>query len=214
MRFSWDRRFRGIVTDRRANVDGVNLPNLITTLRLLLIPPFVYLMGRAGHSAPDGIEMGTSAWLAATIFAVASYSDWLDGWLARSRGMVTKLGQFLDPLADKLLIGAAMITLVSYRRFPLWAAVVIGVREVLISILRSMALRRGRDMPATLPGKIKTAFQVPMVLVWLLPRRGALVIVQDLSVYLSVILTLLSGALYATKTTKLLKPDAKADVES
>lgn len=188
----------------------MNLPNLITTLRLLLIPPFVYLMQRAGHSTPDGIVMGTSAWLAAVIFAVASYSDWLDGWVARSRGIVTKLGQFLDPLADKLLIGAAMFTLVAYRGFPLWAAFVIGVREVLISILRSVALRRGRDMPATLPGKIKTAFQVPMVLVWLLPRRGALVMVQDVSVYLSVILTLVSGAMYATRTSKLLSRDAKS----
>ncbi|HVF12891.1 MAG TPA: CDP-diacylglycerol--glycerol-3-phosphate 3-phosphatidyltransferase [Actinomycetota bacterium] len=188
----------------------MNLPNLITTLRLVLIIPFVYLMQRAGHSTPDGIVMGTSAWLAAAIFAVASYSDWLDGWLARSRGLVTKLGQFLDPLADKLLIGSAMVTLVAYRRFPLWAALVIGVREVLISILRSMALKRGRDMPATLPGKIKTAFQVPMVLVWLLPRRGALVIVQDVSVYLSVILTLVSGVMYAAKTSKLLSRDAKA----
>ncbi len=188
----------------------MNLPNLITTLRLLLIPPFVYLMKQAGHGTSKGIVMGTSAWMAAVLFAIASYSDWLDGWLARSRGSVTRLGQFLDPLADKLLIGAALATLIAYRRFPIWAAVVIGVREVLVSVLRSLALRRGNDMPATLPGKIKTAFQVPMVLVWLLPRNGLLQPAQDVAVYVAVLLTLVSGAMYASRTSKLLSRDPQA----
>lgn len=118
--------------------------------------------------------------------------------------MITPLGQFLDPLADKLLVGVALLGLVLIRDFPLWAALVIIGRELAISILRTAGLRRGRSMPATIHGKIKTALQVPMVLIWLMPRRGAMVTVQDVVMWLAVAFTVISGAQYLMRARRLL----------
>lgn len=130
---------------------------------------------------------------AAAVFTLAALTDWLDGYLARASADVTRFGQFMDPLADKLLIGAALVALVQLYRFPLWAAVVIAVRELVVSLFRSVKLRGGYSIPASSSGKIKTAIQVPMVLVWLLPRSGIIQTAQDIAVYLVVALTLWSG---------------------
>jgi CDP-diacylglycerol--glycerol-3-phosphate 3-phosphatidyltransferase len=119
---------------------------------------------------------------------------------------VTRLGIFMDPLADKLLVGAALAVLVSLRGFPYWAAVVIVVREVAISLLRSAALRRGRSMPASWFGKLKTATQLPMVVAWLLPREGSLVFIQDALAVAAVAFTILSGMQYLSKAGELLAP--------
>ena len=118
--------------------------------------------------------------------------------------MITPLGQFLDPLADKLLVGVALLGLVLIRDFPLWAALVIIGREFAISILRTAGLRRGRSMPATIHGKIKTALQVPMVLIWLMPRRGTMLTVQDVVMWLAVAFTVISGAQYLMRARGLL----------
>lgn len=180
--------------------------NFVTMVRILLIPVFVVLMFMAGPSRPREPAVHAASYFAFIIFSVAAMSDSLDGYLARRFNRVTRLGQFLDPLADKLLIGAALITLVMLRGFPAWAAIVILTREVAVSVLRSMALRRGRDLPASRTGKIKTALQIPTVMLWLLPRGGWISIAQDLSVIVAVILTLLSGIQYFMRTRELLRP--------
>jgi CDP-diacylglycerol--glycerol-3-phosphate 3-phosphatidyltransferase len=140
------------------------------------------------------------------VFAVAAVSDSLDGYLARRHKRVTSFGQFLDPLADKLLVGAALVTLVAFRDFPAWAAIVIVIREVAVSLLRVAAAGRGRSLPANMVGKLKTAVQIPTVMIWLLPRADEVAIVQDLVLWLAVVLTVVSGVMYFARTRELLAP--------
>lgn len=138
----------------------MNLPNVITIVRIAMIPVFVWF------SYSDSKEAAVVAFI---VFFVASASDSLDGYLARKNGTVSRLGEFLDPLADKLLIGAALVVLVDTRGFPLWAAAVIAVREVLVQIFRTRIVSGGGTLPASTMGKTKTLVQISMVCWWLLP---------------------------------------------
>lgn len=110
-----------------------------------------------------------AAYLAAALFVVAGVTDGLDGYLARRHASVTRMGQWLDPLADKALITAPVVALVIVGGFPLWAAAVIVVREFAVSLLRAWLGTRGRAMPASWWGKVKTAAQLLVVLLYLLP---------------------------------------------
>ncbi len=137
----------------------MNLPNAITVARVLLVPVFLVLAyggTRSSHAA------------AFAVFLVASLSDSLDGYLARRWDIVTSTGQYLDPLADKLLVGAALVVLVTERRFPWWAAAIIVVREIAVSVLRTRIVSTGGKLPASGAGKVKTVLQVAMVGWWLL----------------------------------------------
>lgn len=138
----------------------MNLPNAITVARIALVPVFVIF----AYS-----ETTSGAVTAFVLFLVASLSDFVDGYLARRSGVVTGIGEFLDPLADKLLVGAALWTLVDARGFPLWAALVIAAREVVIQILRIRVVNSGGRLPASRLAKLKTVFQIVMVCWWLLP---------------------------------------------
>lgn len=189
----------------------MNWANVVTFGRIALVPVFVALMYADSRGASTGQGSTHAApWLAIAVFVVASLTDSLDGYLARRNKQVTRLGTFMDPLADKLLVGAALVVLVTLRGFPLWAALIIAVREVAVSLLRSAALRRGRSMPASRFGKAKTAIQLPMVVAWLLPRAGPgwawMAVVQDVAVVAAVAFTILSGAQYFLKTRELLAP--------
>lgn len=138
----------------------MNLPNWLTVGRIALVPVFLMLAYQdtaAGYLGALGV------------FVVASATDQLDGHLARKHGAVTRLGQFLDPTADKLLIGAALLVLVTARAFPLWAALVIALREVAVQILRTRIVSAGGDLPASAAGKLKTGTQIALVAWWLLP---------------------------------------------
>jgi CDP-diacylglycerol--glycerol-3-phosphate 3-phosphatidyltransferase len=182
-------------------------PNAVTIARIASIPAFLWFMfnGAVRHSSAT---TSANTWIAFVIFAVAAASDFLDGYLARRLDSITSLGQFLDPLADKLLVGAALVGLVALRDLPVWAAIVIVAREILVSALRTVGLRRGNSMPASFPGKVKTAIQIPMVLVWMMPRAGGIEVTQNIVMYLAVVLTVGSGILYFTKSKQLL---ARAD---
>lgn len=180
----------------------MNPANVITWTRIALIPLFVYLMYRVGDSA----TMEPALWVAVAVYLVATLSDYLDGYLARKLDIITPMGQFLDPLADKLLVLAALVCLILFRGFPVWAAVVIVLREVAIVVLRSAAMRRGNSMPAAHHAKNKTAIQLVMVLAWLFPRTGPLVTVQDVLLYAAVAVTAYSGIRYALLSKKLLTP--------
>lgn len=138
----------------------MNLPNAITFARIALVP--VFLVFAFGDS--DAAQL-----TALGVFTLASLSDSLDGYLARKHGTITRLGQFTDPLADKLLVGGALLVLVADEGFPLWAALVIGVREVAVQVLRITRTTGGRTMPASPFAKAKTATQIGMVAWWLLP---------------------------------------------
>ncbi len=108
-----------------------------------------------------------AATLALVLFLVASLSDFVDGYLARKHDMITRMGQFLDPTADKLLVGAALVVLVDLRDFPLWAALVIAIRELAVQILRTEIVRGGGTLPASAGGKLKTLLQVTLISLWL-----------------------------------------------
>lgn len=141
-----------------------------------------------------------AAYAAAAIFVVAAATDGLDGYLARRDRSITRLGQWLDPLADKLLVAAPIVALVVVDVFPLWAAVVIVAREFGVSVLRAWLGTRGRAMPASGWGKVKTAAQMLVVILYLLPDLGA--VAKDVRFWLLVVavaLTVWSGLDYAIK---------------
>ncbi|HEX2053926.1 MAG TPA: CDP-diacylglycerol--glycerol-3-phosphate 3-phosphatidyltransferase [Actinomycetota bacterium] len=180
----------------------VNPANVVTWARIAMIPVFVYLMYQAGSSRRLSLEL----WLAVTVYLVATFSDYLDGYLARKLDVITPMGQFLDPLADKFLVLAALVCMMLFRGFPLWATLVIVIREVAIVVLRSAAMKRGNSMPAAHHAKNKTALQLVMVLAWLFPRTGYLIPVQNALLVAGVAITVYSGVRYGMLGRKLLTP--------
>jgi CDP-diacylglycerol--glycerol-3-phosphate 3-phosphatidyltransferase len=164
----------------------LNIPNVLTVIRILLVPVLVVALLE---------KTGGGDLLAAVVFAVASVTDAIDGRLARSRNAVTTFGKLMDPIADKLLVMAALIALVSLNRLEAWVAMVIIAREFAVTVLRVAAgTQQGVVISASSFGKLKTAVQVAMVMV-LIAVHGRPVWV-DLLVYTTVVITVLSGADY------------------
>ena len=144
----------------------MNLPNALTVIRIFLVPLLVVVLltefeGRQILGVPKEV-------IAAAIFGVASFTDWLDGYLARRRRQVTWVGQILDPIADKLLISAAFISLVQLDLAPAWMVALIIGREFAITGLRSLAYNKGIIIPASPLGKIKMGSQVACILMLIL----------------------------------------------
>ena len=166
-------------------VPHLNLANAFTMLRVVLVPVFGWLLVVRDPSAPV---------LAAIVFAFAAATDGVDGWVARRLHLVSGLGQFLDPLADKLLIGTALVALAADERLEWWALGVILVREVAVSVWRIVLARRGRSMPASRLGKLKTGAQILAVL--LLTALDAGHIVAMFVLYVALALTVLSAYRY------------------
>jgi CDP-diacylglycerol--glycerol-3-phosphate 3-phosphatidyltransferase len=148
----------------------MNLPNALTVTRIFLVPLLVVVLLTKfeGHLI-FGIPR---ALVAAAIFGLASLTDWLDGHLARRRGQVTALGRMMDPLADKLLTSAALISLVQLDLAPAWMVTVIIGRELAITGLRSLASARGAGFGASRLGKIKMAAQVTAIMLLILGLDG------------------------------------------
>lgn len=170
----------------------MSLPNWVTVARIALAPLFLVL----GYGDSTG-----SSLLALAVFGVASASDSLDGYLARRDETATRLGAFLDPLADKLLVGAALVVLVDARGFPLWAAIVIALREVVVQVLRTRIVGRGGSLPASRMAKLKTVTQIGMVCWWLVPW-GSTNAGHWLWLGAAVATTLWSGAEYLLKNNR------------
>jgi CDP-diacylglycerol--glycerol-3-phosphate 3-phosphatidyltransferase len=144
----------------------VNLPNAITIGRIFLVPLLVVvLLTKFEGRQILGVRKEL---VGAAIFGIASLTDWLDGYLARRRNQVTPLGQFMDPLADKLLITAALVSLVQLDLAQSWMVVVILGREIAVTVLRSLAQSRNVSIPASPLGKFKMASQVTAVLLLIL----------------------------------------------
>src|SRR5436305_8866525 len=164
----------------------LNVPNVLTVVRMLLVPVLIVALLE---------KTGGGDLLAAIAFAVASLTDAIDGYLARSRNWVTTFGKLMDPIADKLLIVAALITLVSLARLEAWVAMVIIAREFAVTVLRVAAgTQQGVVIAASPLGKLKTAFQVAMVLVLIAVHGRPLWV--SLLVYATVLVTVMSGADY------------------
>ncbi len=132
-----------------------NIPNTLTLLRIALIPVMAFLLLSPSREA---------GFWAAAVFAVASTTDWLDGYLARRMGIVTTFGKFLDPIADKLIVMAALIMILPFDRVPAWMVLVILGREIIITGLRGLASTEGIVIPASNLGKFKTIFQIVAIL--------------------------------------------------
>ncbi|MGI6343746.1 MAG: CDP-diacylglycerol--glycerol-3-phosphate 3-phosphatidyltransferase [Bacillota bacterium] len=168
----------------------MNLPNRVTVARILLVPIFVYFVL---HKLPY------SQFIAAGIFIVAAGTDGLDGYLARKRKEITNLGKLLDPLADKLLIAAAMISLVEADVLPGWVAIVIISRELAVTGLRSMAAAEGIVIPASTVAKFKTFSQIVAIVGMLLENYPFSLIsfpFTSITIGIAVFLTVLSGLEY------------------
>ena len=138
----------------------MTLPNKITLARIALVPVFMLFALADFH--------GYEGYLAAFIFAVAAFTDGLDGHIARSRNQITTLGKFLDPLADKLLISAALIILVEIDKVSSWIAVLIICREFAVTGMRTIAVKEGVVIAASIWGKLKTVTQIAAILCLLL----------------------------------------------
>src|ERR671930_928782 len=164
----------------------LNLPNALTLVRILLVPVLVVALT---------VETPGGSTIAAVVFALAALTDGLDGYIARQRHSVTTFGKVMDPVADKLLIAAALVALVSLDRLQPWVAMVIIAREFAVSGLRIAAGQQGVVIPASKLGKAKTIVQVAAVLALIASSDSNVAWVQAL-VYSMVALTVVSGADY------------------
>lgn len=170
----------------------VNVANAVTVGRILCTPPLLLLM----------LATSEGSLVAAGCFAVLALSDVLDGYLARSRQLITTFGKLLDPVADKLLIGSALVALVHTGRLAAGVAAVILLREALVSWLRYVAYRRGAVIAAGQLGKAKMALQVALVLVLLATGAADAAWVQVL-VVATVVMTIASGLAYLSALPRL-----------
>ncbi|HEV2858268.1 MAG TPA: CDP-diacylglycerol--glycerol-3-phosphate 3-phosphatidyltransferase [Solirubrobacterales bacterium] len=163
----------------------LNLPNFLTLLRILAVP--VVVVALLGET-PNGDAF------AAAVFALAALTDGLDGYFARSRDSVTTFGKLMDPLADKLLITAALLSLVSLHRLAPWIAMVIIAREIAVTGLRAIAAERGLVIAASWLGKLKTVLQIAAVIALIAADPSPFWV--DVLVYVAVAVTVVSGADY------------------
>jgi CDP-diacylglycerol--glycerol-3-phosphate 3-phosphatidyltransferase len=163
----------------------LNVPNVLTLLRILAVPVIVVaLLGET----PNGDA------LAAGVFALAAFTDGLDGYIARRRHDVTTFGKLVDPLADKLLIVAALVSLVSLGRLAAWVAMVIIARELAVTVLRAVAVEQGVVISASWLGKLKTVLQVAAVFALIIWNPSPTSV--DVLVYVALAVTVISGVDY------------------
>lgn len=192
----------------------MNLANKLTMLRIFLVPLFLIFI------AATEIPYGT--FIATFIFIIASLTDQLDGYIARSRNQITTFGKFMDPLADKLLVTAALISLVDLQVVPAWAAVVIIAREFAVSGLRTIAASDGKVIAASWWGKIKTVIQIVAIISLLIQVnigsseylinlvsgstffRGLIVYAPKYLLLAAVLITIISGYDYFKKNRKVI----------
>jgi len=174
----------------------MNLPNTLTVARIFLVPVLVSVLltkfeGRVVLGLP--VEL-----VAAAIFGIASLTDWLDGYLARRRKQITTTGQILDPLADKLLISATLISLVQLDLVQSWMVAVIIGREIAVTGLRNLAYSRGLTMPASGLGKLKMASQVTAILLLILgwERMPALLVLGQGAMWVVLVTSIVSAIDY------------------
>ncbi|MPM45753.1 CDP-diacylglycerol--glycerol-3-phosphate 3-phosphatidyltransferase [bioreactor metagenome] len=183
----------------------MNLPNKLTALRILMIPLFMIITLFPfdwGTLAVAQSQIAVNQLVGAVIFAIASFTDWLDGYIARRDGLVTNFGKFADPLADKMLVATALIVLVGQGLAPSWVVSIIISRELAVTGLRLLLVKEGEVMAAAWPGKIKTATQMVAIILLFLdnfPFQAIGIPVADIMLYLCLVFTIYSGVDYFIK---------------
>ena len=178
----------------------MNLPNKLTILRVIMIPFFVFFL-------LSGVGGSASKWIALVIFAAASITDTLDGYIARRDNLITDFGKFMDPLADKLLVCSALICFVELDKLPAWMVIIIIAREFIISGFRLVASDNGIVIAASYWGKFKTTFQMISVIL-LIVRIPALTVLTQICVWTALVLTVISLVDYIAKNHKVLTAHA------
>ncbi|NKY53358.1 CDP-diacylglycerol--glycerol-3-phosphate 3-phosphatidyltransferase [Nocardia vermiculata] len=174
----------------------MNIANILTILRILIVPVFLLaLFAAGGHDT--GWRVG-----AAALFAVAAITDRIDGQVARKYGLVTDFGKLADPIADKALIGSALIGLSVLGDLPWWITIVICAREIGVTLLRLAVVRRG-VIPAGRGGKVKTLVQSVAIGVLLLPLAGAWATTGMALMYIALVLTVVTGLDYVVQAARL-----------
>jgi CDP-diacylglycerol--glycerol-3-phosphate 3-phosphatidyltransferase len=192
----------------------MNLPNSITLVRIVLVPLMVVvLLTKLRAPVLFGVPREI---LAAAIFALASITDWLDGYLARRRKQVTAIGQWMDPLADKLLITAALISLVQTDAIAAWMAAVIIGRELMVTAFRGLIQSRGLAMPASDIGKWKMGAQVTTILLLILGQGHLswLFPLGQVGLWIVIVLALWSAVDYYRRFNRLMTSANVADFQS
>lgn len=177
----------------------VNIANVLTVVRILLVPVFVACLFAGG-----------TGWrlVALAAFVVASLTDFIDGWLARRRGLVTDFGKIADPIADKALTGAALISLTALGELPGWVTALILLREVGVTVLRFVVIRRG-VIAASQGGKLKTLLQIAAICLYILPPElSPPAVVREVVMAVAVVVTLVTGADYVVRAVRLYRAPA------
>lgn len=184
----------------------LNIANALTLLRLLLVPVFVLLLvADGGHSA------GWRVW-ACFAFVVATVTDFVDGDIARSRGLVTNVGKIADPIADKALTGAALVGLSALGDLPWWVTLVILVREVGVTLLRFIVIRHG-VIPASRGGKAKTLVQNLAIGLYVLPLTGWAASTRFWLMGVAIVVTIVTGGDYVARAFRLRRTSPRAEIK-
>ncbi|BCT75766.1 hypothetical protein SCMU_16080 [Sinomonas cyclohexanicum] len=176
-----------------------NVPNILTMVRIVLVPFFIWSM------LADGTQHGGLRWVAFVLFAVAIYTDQLDGSIARKRNLITDFGKIADPIADKLLTGSALVLLSVLGELPWWITILILVREWGITALRFVVIRYG-VMPASPGGKLKTVLQTVAILLYLFPLTPGTPILAAIAFWIMILalaVTVVTGIDYIAKAVRL-----------
>lgn len=179
----------------------MNLANKLTIFRIFIIPVFLVFIA---------VNIPICKYIATGLFIIAALTDKLDGYIARSRNQITNFGKFMDPLADKLLVTAALISLVEFHIIPTWIAMIIITREFAVTGLRSIAAAEGNVIAASWWGKIKTVVQIIAIicaLVNLSNNNDIFKILTLLSMIIAITITIISGVDYFIKNKDLIRVD-------
>ena len=184
----------------------MNIANKLTLLRVVLIPFFIVF---------GLIDNAFCGYVALAIFIAASFTDYLDGHLARKMGIVSNFGKFLDPIADKLLVMAALALLTDRNEVSVWVFYIVVTRELIVSGIRLVAAAEGRVIQAAMSGKIKTVVQMIVIILALIPWINGNILsltvgkftVLDILMYIMTFITLVSGAEYVIKNRDVIKPE-------
>lgn len=194
------------LADPASHVSAWNIANALTVFRLLLVPVFLALLLAEGGD-DTGLRVG-----ATLVFALASYTDRIDGKIARARGLVTSFGKLADPIADKALIGAALLGLSALGQLPWWVTVVVVVRELGVTVLRFVVIRHG-VIPASRGGKLKTLLQGLAIGLYLLPLTGLLATGRAWVMAVAVAVTVVTGLDYVARAVTLRRTSPRAEMK-
>ena len=181
--------------------------NKLTLLRVFMIPVMVLLMYMKSLENPIGFfNMSIAQFLIALLFIIASLTDFLDGYIARKYHQITTFGKFLDPIADKVLVMVVLLYLMMIMpgRVPLWAVMIVIIREFMVTGVRLLAIEKGHVIAASIYGKIKTATTMVALIILLFNDFGLTVWIGNILFYLAIFFTLMSGIDYLFKNKKII----------